>query len=98
MVPAAVVNVMVEPAPEVTDAGENDTTAPVGAPEAVSATGWALPLVTAVETDVVAVEPETTEVDDGVAEIEKSLGGAVTVTVTTVVSAADGPVPSTVIG
>ena len=85
VVSAAVVTVMVEPPPEVISAGENDTRAPVGAPEADIATDWEVPVVTVVPIVVLMAPPDTTDADDGVDAIEKSLGGAVTVSVTVVV-------------
>src|SRR5664280_1852024 len=55
--------------------GEKDTRAPEGAPVALRATGWAAPLVTAVEMVLVVPEPAVTVAEVGAAEIEKSGGG-----------------------
>jgi hypothetical protein len=84
VVPGAVVTVIVQPPPEVISAGENETRAPGGAPVAVRDTDWGPPVVTAVEIAVVVALPDTTEADDGVAAIEKSGCGAVTVRVNVV--------------
>jgi hypothetical protein len=91
--------VIVDDDPAVTDAGLNETAVPAGAPDELSETDCAAPLVTAVEIVTVPFEPCATLTDVGLAEIEKSDGGAaVTVSVTVVVCVALEPVPVTVIG
>jgi hypothetical protein len=76
-VPAAVevptLTVIVELAPEVTDAGLNDTVAPAGSPAALSATLCDEPLVVAVEIVDVPFPPCATVRLLGLAAIEKSL-------------------------
>jgi hypothetical protein len=67
-----VVTVIVEEAPAVTDAGLKDADAPLGRPEAESATVWALPEVTAVDTVALAELPGVTEAEVGLTEREKS--------------------------
>ncbi len=87
--------VIVAEPPEVTDEGENDTDAPAGAPLADSATGWAEPLVVAVEIVEEPVAPCAPLTLAGLAESEKS--DAVTVSPTLVECVADAAVPVTVI-
>lgn len=74
MVDAGVM-VMVELPPEVTDAGEKETDAPVGRPAAVRPTVCALPETVAVLTAVVAGVPTTAVPEAGEAAMEKSPGG-----------------------
>lgn len=75
-VEAEVVTVIVENCPAVTVAGLNETEVPLGTPVALKATGWAEPLVTAVETVLVPAEPWPTLSDVGAVAIEKSeVGG-----------------------
>src|SRR5437899_2032624 len=78
--------------------GLNEAVLPTGTPLAFSVTVWAEPLVTAVEIVDVALPPWTAETPLGLALIEKSLGAAVTVSVTVVVWVALGAVPVTVTG
>ena len=52
--------VIVEPCPEITDAGLNDIETPLGAPEALRLTDCAEPLVIAVEIATVPVVPVET--------------------------------------
>src|SRR4249920_1245085 len=75
--------------------GLNDADAPLGRPDALNATFWALPLVTAVEIVEVPLCPAVTVMVVGAAEIEKS-SGAFTVSETEVEWVADAPVPVTV--
>ncbi|MFD0631464.1 hypothetical protein ACFQ9X_07315 [Catenulispora yoronensis] len=65
--------VSVDEPPAVTEAGAKDAVAPVGSPEADSATDWADPEVTAVPMVDVADAPAVAEAEPGVAESEKSL-------------------------
>ena len=74
-----VATVSVELPPAVTDAGVSVTVDPAGPPVADSVTVCALPDVTAVEMVVLTEPPWVTEPDAGLAEIEKSLAGAVAV-------------------
>jgi hypothetical protein len=67
-----VVTMIVELCPAVTEAGLNETVAPVGAPLALSPTVWADPLVTAVLTMLLAGAPGVTVAEPGEAEIAKS--------------------------
>jgi hypothetical protein len=70
---AEVVTVRVDEAPDVTDAGLNETVDPAGPPVADNATDSAEPDVTAVDTVEVAVPPAAgTEPDEGEADSEKS--------------------------
>src|SRR2546425_13115467 len=78
--------------------GLNEAVAPAGTPLALSVTVWAEPLVTAVEIFDVALPPWTADTLAGFALIEKSLGAAVTVSVTVVLCVALGAVPVTVTG
>src|SRR5207245_1483427 len=71
-VEALVVIVRVLLPPAVTEAGLNEAVAPLGRPDAVSATDSAVPETSAVETVEVADAPETTEPEAGAAAIEKS--------------------------
>jgi hypothetical protein len=72
--------VRVELLPAVTDVGLSEALAPLGAPETVRATVPALPEVTAVEIVLVPEVPCTILKLVGLAEMEKSFGGLVTVT------------------
>src|SRR5207244_3221624 len=65
--------VIVEPLPAVSDAGLKDAVTPAGRPAAESATVCAVPLVTAVEMAIVPLLPPCTEIDCGLALMEKSL-------------------------
>ena len=95
-VAAVVVMVRVEDWPAVMLAGLNDAVAPVGRPDALNATLWALPLVTEVEIVDVPLCPAVTVTVVGAAEIEKSsTTGALTVSETEVACVADAPVPVT---
>jgi hypothetical protein len=77
-----VVTVMVELCPALSVEGLNETTAPDGAPVALSATDWVEPLVTAVEMVGEVPDPAVTVAEVGAAAMEKSLGtGALTVRV-----------------
>jgi hypothetical protein len=67
--------------PAVTDAGVNDTVAPVGAPVADRATDCAEPDVTDVLTVADAALPAATDADAGATDTAKSLAGAVAVPV-----------------
>ena len=67
-----VATVSVDDAPAVTELGLKVAEAPVGRPEAVSATVCALPEVTAVETVAVAELPGVTVAAVGLSESEKS--------------------------
>src|SRR5438876_9163039 len=78
--------------------GLNDAVVPDGRPLAVSVTVSAEPLVTVVEMVDVALPPWTADTLAGFALIEKSLGVAVTVSVTVVLCVALGAVPVTVTG
>ena len=100
-VPGAVVastlSVSVELEPAVTVEGLNEAVAPAGIPLAESVTVSAEPLVTAVEIVDVPLPPCTADTLAGFAPIEKSLGAAVTVSVTVVLCVALEAVPVTVI-
>src|SRR5207248_2400936 len=72
--------VSVELLPEVTEVGLTMAVAPLGVPLTARLTVPALPLVTAVEMVLVALEPCAMLNDVGDALMEKSGGGAVTVT------------------
>jgi|SRR5580700_5137598 hypothetical protein len=77
-----VVTVMVELCPALRVWGLNETTAPDGAPVALSATDWVEPLVTAVEMVGEVPDPAVTVAEVGAEAMEKSLGtGALTVSV-----------------
>ncbi len=92
-----VVIVMVEDAPAVIEAGLNDAVAPLGRPDALKLTLWALPLVTVVEIVDVPLWPAVTVTVVGAAEIEKSsTTGALTVSETAVDWVVEMPVPVTV--
>jgi hypothetical protein len=78
--------------------GLNDAVVPAGTPLALSVMLSAEPMVTAVEMVEVALSPCTADTLFGLALIEKSLGGAVTVKVTVVLWVALGAVPVTVTG
>jgi hypothetical protein len=69
----------------VTAAGLNEAVVPPGRPLAESVTLSAEPLTTAVEIVEVVLPPWTAETLLGLALIEKSFGGGVTVSVTVVV-------------
>jgi len=71
-VDAVVAICSVDDEPDVTEEGVNVAVAPLGSPDAVSATVCAEPAVVAVDTVVVAAEPAATLPDDGETEIEKS--------------------------
>src|SRR5580704_9164591 len=71
-----VVTVMVELCPALSVEGLNETTAPDGAPVALSATDWVEPLVTAVEMVGEVPDPAVTVAEVGAEAMEKSLGGA----------------------
>jgi hypothetical protein len=88
----------VELPPAVIDVGLSDAVAPVGVPDTLSVMDCALPLVTAVEIVLLPPAPWASVRLEGLAEIEKSLGGggAVTVRVTLALCVADVPVPVTV--
>src|SRR5689334_10869014 len=68
----AMVSVELPPA-EVTEVGLNVAVAPLGRPDAVSATVWAEPLVSVAATVVVSELPGLTAPDAGEAAREKSL-------------------------
>ena len=70
-----VVTVMVELCPALRVEGLNETTAPDGAPVALSATDWVAPLVTAVVMVGEVPDPAVTVAEVGEAAMEKSLGG-----------------------
>jgi hypothetical protein len=76
--------------------GLNEAVAPAGTPVALRATPSAEPLVTVVDMVDVALPPWTADTLLGFALIEKSLGAAVTVSVTVVLWVALGAVPVTV--
>ena len=67
--------VRVDDEPEVTEAGLNEAVAPLGRPDALSATLCAEPEVVAVPTVVVADEPAATLPEVGETDTEKSLVG-----------------------
>ena len=73
---AAAVTVIVELCPEDTEAGLKETVTPEGRPDAERDTVSALPEVMAVAMVETAEPPAATEMLDGLAEIEKSDGGA----------------------
>ena len=98
VVPLPTLSVSVELPPAVIVDGLNDAVVPAGTPLALSVTVCAAPLVTAVEIVDVALPPWTAGTLAGFALIEKSLGAAVTVSVTVVLCVALGPVPVTVTG
>ncbi len=83
-----------------TEVGENEAVTPAGAPLAVRATVWADPAVRAVVMVLVAELPAVTVSDVGLAEMEKSLAGAVAFTLsdTEVVWLPEAAVPLTVSG
>ena len=97
VVAAPTLKVSVELPPAVMVGGLNEAVAPAGTPPALSVTVSAEPLVTAVEMVDVALPPWTADTLAGFAPIEKSLGAAVTVSVTVVLCVALGAVPVTVI-
>jgi hypothetical protein len=80
-VDAVVVIVIVELAPDVTDAGENDALAPVGTPDADNDTDCAEPDVVEVDTVALVEPPAVTVAFVGDTLTEKSFGGGVLVTV-----------------
>ena len=85
----------------VTVAGLNDAVAPVGRPDALSVTVWALPLTSgAVTVDDPDTAPSTALIEAGLATTEKSfVTGALTIKVTVIaVVNDDAPVPLTVTG
>ena len=101
-VPVAVVEptltVIADEPPAVTEAGLKPAEVPLGRPLALRLTVCAEPLRTAVPIVDVPLEPCATVMLDGLAEIEKSEGGAgLTVTPTLVACVAVEPVPVTVI-
>jgi len=96
VVAGSTVNVSVELPPAVTTLGLKDAVVPEGSPPAESVTLSAEPLVRAVEIVDVALPPCTADTLLGFAPIEKSLGAAVTVSVTVVLWIALGAVPVTV--
>ena len=96
VVAAPTLKVSVELPPAVMVGGLNEAVAPAGTPPALSVTVSAEPLVTAVEIVDVALPLCTAETLLGFALIEKSLGAAVTVSVTAVLWVALGAVPVTV--
>jgi len=98
VVPLPTLKVSVELPPAVMVGGLNEAVAPAGTPLALSVTVWAEPLVTVVEMVDVALPPWTADTLAGFALIEKSLGVAVTVSVTVVLCVALGAVPVTVTG
>src|SRR5205809_7948271 len=98
VVAAPTLKVNVEPPPAVVVGGLNEAVAPGGTPLALSVTVSAEPLVTAVEMVDVALPPCTADTLPGFAPIEKSLGAAVTVSVTVVLWGAAEAVPVTVLG
>jgi len=81
---APTLNVIVELPPAVTAPGLKDAVVPDGSPLAASVTVSGEPLVTAVDIVDVALPPWTADTLLGLAPIEKSLGAAVTVSVTLV--------------
>jgi hypothetical protein len=99
-VPAAAVpalTVSVDEPPEETLVGLNEAVAPDGTPLTEKLTVCAEPLVIVVLIVEVPVDPCATLSDDGLAEIEKSLGGGALITkVTVVLCVALAPVPVTV--
>ena len=95
--PLPTLKVSVELPPAVMVGGLNEAVAPAGTPLAPSVTVSAEPLVTAVEMVDVALPPWTADTLAGFAPIEKSLGAAVTVSVTVVLCVALEAVPVTVI-
>jgi len=96
VVAAPTLKVNVEPPPAVVVGGLNEAVAPAGTPPALSVTVSAEPLVTAVEMVDVPLPPWTADTLAGFAPIEKSLGAAVTVSVTVMLWIALGAVPVTV--
>src|SRR5207253_1444138 len=96
VVAGSTVNVSVELPPAVIALGLKDAVAPDGTPLAENVTLSAEPLVRAVEIVDVVLPPWTAETLLGLALIEKSLGAAVTVSVTVVLWIALGAVPVTV--
>ena len=97
--PAAAVpefKVSVDEPPALTLVGLNDADAPDGTLLAEKVTVCAEPLVTAVLIVEVPLPPCVTVTVVGLAEIEKSLGGALTTKDTVVLCVALGPVPVTV--
>ena len=97
VVAAPTLKVSVELPPAVMVGGLNEAVAPAGTPPALSVTVSAEPLVTAVEMVDVPLPPWTADTLAGFAPIEKSLGAAVTVSVTVVLCVALEAVPVTVI-
>jgi hypothetical protein len=93
---AAAVTVIVELCPEDTDAGVNETVTPEGKPVAERETDSALPEVMAVAMLEVAEPPAAMEKLAGLAEIEKSLAGVVTVRETVVACEPEDAIPVTV--
>jgi len=98
VVAAPTLRVSVELPPAVIVEGLNEAVAPAGVPLALSATLSGEPLVTVVEMVDVALPPCAAETLFGLALIEKSLGAAVTVSVTVVLWLALEAVPVTVTG
>ena len=97
VVAAPTLKVSVELPPAVMVGGLNEAVAPAGTPLVLSVTVSAEPLVTAVEMVDVALPPWTADTLAGFAPIEKSLGAAVTVSVTVVLCVALEAVPVTLI-
>jgi len=98
VVAAPTLNVSVELKPAVIGFGLKDAVVPAGAPLALSVTLSGEPLRTDVAMVEVAFPPCTADTLLGLAPIEKSLGAAVTVSVTVVLWVALGAVPVTVTG
>ena len=98
VVEAPTLNVSVELAPALTEAGLNEAVVPVGRAPVLRVMLSALPLVRTVEMVEVPVPPCATETELGFALIEKSFGGggAVTVRFTVVECVALAAVPVTV--
>src|SRR2546425_1251251 len=96
VVAGTTVNGSVELVPAVIGLGINEAVVPDGNPLADSVTLSAEPLIAAVEIVDVALPPWTADTLLGFAPIEKSLGAAVTVSVTVVLWIALGAVPVTV--
>jgi hypothetical protein len=97
-VAAVVLTVSVELPPAVTDVGLSDADAPLGTPETVRLTVCALPEVTAVKMELEPELPCCTLTLAGLAAIEKSFGGWVTVSVTEVACVIEPSTPVTVSG
>src|SRR5947209_3918037 len=96
VVAGSTVNVSVELPPAVTTPGLRDAVAPDGNPLAESVTLSAEPLIAAVEMVDVGLPPGVAAMLLRLTPVEKSLGAAVTVSVTVVLCVALGAVPVTV--